>query len=154
VLRIARATGYRTGELIALAGLGDIHRRKGQYEDAAEHYQQLLDLALEGGDRNLEFEVRQGLGRLWCVVGDPEAAVIHHGQALALAGELGQPLDQARAHDGLAHAHHALGQHEQAREEWQRALDILVGVGVAHTDDEETTATAIRGHLASYAGST
>ena len=152
-LGIARATGYRTGELVALAGIGDLHRREGRYNQAADHYGQLLDLALEGGDRNLEFEARQGLGRLWHVTGDAEAALVHHEHALTLAGELGQPLDQARAHDGLAHAHHALGQHRQAREQWRLALDILVDVGVGHTDDEEATAAAIRAHLAAYAES-
>ena len=63
--------------------------------------------------------------------------------------ELGQPVDQARAHDGLAHAHHALNQHDQARKHWQHALDILTDLGIDHTDDEETTTAAIRAHLAS-----
>jgi len=34
--------------------------------------------------------------------GDPRAALNHHSQALAPATELGQPKDEARAHDGIA----------------------------------------------------
>ncbi|MEV4760101.1 tetratricopeptide repeat protein [Micromonospora sp. NPDC049559] len=151
-LRIARATGHRRGELDALNGLGHIHRRQGRYAQATDHYRQLLDLAREGGDSNLEFEAQQGLGRVRYATGDPGAAVAYHERALALAGELGQPVDQARAHDGIAHARQALGDDGRAREHWRLALEILTGLGVDHTDDEETTAAAIRAHLSAPAG--
>jgi hypothetical protein len=39
-------------------------------------------------------------------------------------------------------------QYEQARTHWQLALDILTRLGIDDTDDEETTVTAIRTHLA------
>jgi DNA-binding SARP family transcriptional activator/tetratricopeptide (TPR) repeat protein len=148
-LHIARAFGHRPGELAALNGLGHIHRLQGRNAQATQAYQQLLDLALETGVRNFEFEALQGLGRLRHAAGAPDTAVALHDQALALAGELGQPLDQVRAHDGLAHAHHALNQHEQARRHWQHALTIFSDIGLDHTDDEETTTTAVRAHLAS-----
>jgi DNA-binding SARP family transcriptional activator/tetratricopeptide (TPR) repeat protein len=147
-LQLARATGYRSGELDALNGLGHIHRLEGRYPQAAGHYERLLATAGETGDRIFEFEAWQGLGRLRHATGKPDAAVAHHRRALALAGELGQPVDQARAHDGLAHAHRALDQPAVARGHWQQALDILTGLGVDHTDDEETTVAAIRAHLA------
>jgi hypothetical protein len=57
-------------------------------------------------------------------------------------------VDQARAHDGLAHAHHALDQYKHAREHWQDALGILTDLGIDHTDDEEANTAAIRAHLA------
>jgi DNA-binding SARP family transcriptional activator/tetratricopeptide (TPR) repeat protein len=147
-LRLSRATGHRTGEQAALSGLGNIHRRQGQYEQATDHYQQLLDLANEYGSRNWQFEARQGLGRLQHATGHPDAALTDHQEALSLATELGHPDDQARAHDGLAHAHHAMHQYERARTHWQHALDILTRLGIDDTDDEETTVTAIRTHLA------
>lgn len=124
-----------------------MYRLQGQYDQASDHYRQLLDLAHECGERNFEFEAQQGLGRLQQATGHPDAAVTHHDQALALAGELDQPGDQARAHDGLAHAHHTLHQTEEARRHWQQALDILSRIGNDHTDDTETTADAIRSHL-------
>jgi tetratricopeptide (TPR) repeat protein len=146
-LQLARATGSRHAEQNALAGLGSIHALQGRYEQATDDYQRLLDLVHETGSRNWQFEAVQGLGRLEHATGHPDAALAHHRQALALATDLGQPDDQARAYDGLAHAHHALHQPEQARTHWQHALNILTRLGVDHTDDEETTAAAIRAHL-------
>ena len=77
----------------------------------------------------------------------PGCRLTHHDRALALANEIGQPNDQPRAHDGLAHAHHALHKHELARTHWQHALDILTRLGIDHTGDEETSASAVRSHL-------
>ncbi|MFG1603898.1 ATP-binding protein [Actinoplanes sp. NPDC049265] len=148
-LRIARAVGYRVGELSALTSLGHVGRLQGRYEQATHGYQQALELARATGDRNYEFEALHGLGRLRQAVGDPDAAVAHLDQALALAGvnELDQPVDEARAHDGLGHAHYALDQREQARKHWQHALHILTRTGVEGTDDEEATVATIQAHL-------
>jgi tetratricopeptide (TPR) repeat protein len=147
-LRIARTTGHRPGQQNALTGLAHVHRMRGQYDQAADYYRQLLSLAQESGDANYEFEARQGMGRLSSATGNPDAAIALHEKALALAGELGQPDDRARAHDGLAHAYFALRQPEPARRHWQQALNILNHLGIAHTDDEQATVPAIRGHLA------
>jgi DNA-binding SARP family transcriptional activator/tetratricopeptide (TPR) repeat protein len=147
-LRIARAAGDRVGQLLALSGLADAYRRQRRYRQAGEQYQQILDIARESSDRNYEYEARQGLGRLRYATGNPAAAIAHHDNALALADELGQPVDQARAHDGLARAHDALHHHDVARKHWQEALTILTGLGIDHTDEEETTAATIRAHLA------
>ena len=72
---------------------------------------------------------------------DTTARVIHE----AVARELGQPTDEARALHGLAHAHRDLGHLDQARQHWQRALDILTGLDL--TDAEELTTEQIREHL-------
>ena len=147
-LELAGATGHRAAEQRALTYLGDTYRVQGRYEEATDLYERLRDLAHQSGSRNYQFEAWQGLGRLRHDTGDPSAALTHHGQALALATELDQPDDQARSHDGLAHAHHALHQPEQARAHWQLALDILTRLGVAHTNNAETTVADIRAHLA------
>lgn len=120
-LHVTRAAGHRIGELDALNGLGWIRRLQGRYEKASDHYRQLLELAHDNGDLNWLFEAWQGLGRLRHATGDPDAAIAHHERALAIAGELNQPEDEARAHNGLAHAHYALNKHEQARTHWKYA---------------------------------
>jgi tetratricopeptide (TPR) repeat protein len=79
--------------------------------------------------------------------GRHELALIRHQQALRYAVDLAQPADQARAHDGLADAYHALNQHDQARRHWQHALDILTSLGADHTDEIGTSIPAIRAHL-------
>jgi DNA-binding SARP family transcriptional activator/tetratricopeptide (TPR) repeat protein len=147
-LRLARATGHPEAEQAALSGLSNAYRMQGRYDQATDSSQRLFDLAHQSGNRNWQFEAWQGLGRLQHATGHPEVALTHHEHALVLATELDQPLDQARAHDGLAHAHHALHQPQQARIHWQHALDILIRVGIDHTDEEETTVAAIRARLA------
>jgi tetratricopeptide (TPR) repeat protein len=87
------------------------------------------------------------MGRLSHAVGHSDAAITHHNRALALASELGQPDDQARAHDGLAHAYYTLHQHGQARTHWEHALSILTDLGMDDTDDEQATVATIRAHL-------
>ncbi len=150
-LQIARATGHRSGERTALNSLGRVHQLQGRYAQAADQYQRLLDIAYESGDLDWQLEGWLGLGRLRHATGDAEAAVAHFETALAIAGQLSQPDGLAQAHNGLARAHHALNKNDKARRHWQRALDILTELGIDNTDDEETTAAAIRTHLAALA---
>jgi tetratricopeptide (TPR) repeat protein len=147
-LEIARYTGNSSGELGALIGLGHAYRQQDRHELATTAYRAARRLAREVGDRNWQFEALHGLGRVHHAAGRPDSATTQHRRALELAIELGQPSDQARAHDGLAHAHLALGRHPQARRHWRHALDILTGLGAEHTEEEEVSAPAIRGHLA------
>jgi len=153
VLELARATGHLVAEGSALIALGLVLRAQGRHLQAADEYRRLLDLAEQIGNRNGQFEAWQGLGRIQHDTGHPELALTHHTRALTLATELDQPDDQARAHDGLAHAYHALRQPEPARAHWQLALDILIRIGVDHTEEETTTVAAIRTNLEPGTGS-
>jgi tetratricopeptide (TPR) repeat protein len=106
-----------------------------------------LRLAREIGSGNYEFEALHGSGRLHHAAGRHHVALDHHQQALDLAFDLGQAAEQARAHDGIAHAQYALARPEQARWHWQRALSILAALGSERTEDMEVTTTVIRAHL-------
>jgi hypothetical protein len=79
--------------------------------------------------------------------GRADLSLIHHEQALEFATNLAQPQDQARAHDGLAHAHHALNDHDQARRHWRHAPDILTSLGIDQTEETQVSAPNIRAHL-------
>jgi tetratricopeptide (TPR) repeat protein len=109
----------RAGELNALTHLGGAYRLHGRYEAAMDCYRQVLKLARRLGHRNSELEAQYGFGQTELATGRPDRALVHHRQALALAEDLDQSPDQSpdqsRAHDGLARAHHALGEPEQAR---------------------------------------
>jgi tetratricopeptide (TPR) repeat protein len=87
------------------------------------------------------------MGRLHFAAGRPDRALADHREALEVAAQLGQPADRANAHDGLAHAHHALGRHGAARDHWRQALDILTGLGAENTTDGEVSTAAIRARL-------
>jgi hypothetical protein len=54
---------------------------------------------------------------------------VHHAAALRLASEVGAPLEQARAHSGLARVCEADGDSLQARHHWQQALTRYAAIG-------------------------
>jgi DNA-binding SARP family transcriptional activator len=152
-LNIARDLGYRIGEMVSLVGLGSVHRSQGRYAAAAVLYEDVLIRARQVGNGNWVFEGLQGLGRTRLSLGRTDDALAYHQEALTIAEELGQPVDIARAHDGVAHAQRARDEHDQAQSHWQKALDILTDLGIdSCPDDSDASATAIRGHLAAYAG--
>lgn len=144
---LAHAIGYRNGEYVTSIAIAELNRFQGQHEQAADIYSQLLESARRIGNRNLEFEVLQGFGRLQSATGRSTDAVASHLQALSLVTELGQPADEARAHDGLARAYDALDQPENAGKHWQRALEILEGLGLDRTEFNEATVASIRADL-------
>lgn len=145
---LAHAIGSRTGEIETRTSLGHVQRLQGRVGQAAESYQWVLQAARECGDRNWELEALHGLSRLSLAAGDCAEALDYGQQALDIATELGQLIDQARVHDAIARARRALVEPRQAREHWRQALRILEQLGTEHTEDEETTAPAIRAQLA------
>ncbi|MDQ3275250.1 MAG: hypothetical protein M3Q39_09560 [Actinomycetota bacterium] len=56
---------------------------------------------------------------------------------------LGDRYEQARAHDGLAHTHHATGDPDQARHHWCEALALYTDLGVPDADDVQAYLTAL-----------
>jgi hypothetical protein len=76
-----------------------------------------------------------GLGDVLSQTGGTDEARAHHATALRLASEAGWPLEQARAHDGLARACHADGDSLQARHHWQEALTRYVATGAPEARD-------------------
>lgn len=148
VLEIARVTGHRPGQMDALLGLGHIHLRRGDLERAAGQFEQALATAREIRNPNWEFEALYGLGQVDRATGRLHTSLLRQRQALELATVLGQAPDQARAHDGLAQTYRVMNQQEPARRHWQRALDILVELGVEQVKDGHLCSTAIRHQLA------
>jgi tetratricopeptide (TPR) repeat protein len=148
-LELARSIGDPIAEHNTLYGLGLVHLAKGRNEQALSHFEQALAVAPPAaGDRSTPFESLDGLGRANAAMGRYAEARAWHHRALSLATENGQPPNQVRAHDGLAHAHHGEGAPERARRHWQAALDILTTHDLDHTYDRLITADAIRAHLA------
>ncbi len=70
---------------------------------------------------------------------------LEHAAALTLTVETGDRYQQARAHAGLGHAHHATGKHGRARQHWQHALGLYTDLGVPEAGD-------VRAHLAALGG--
>jgi len=70
-----------------------------------------------------------------------------HRQGQSTRSDDGNCAEVAQVDDGLAHANHANGQHEQVRQHWQHTLNILINFGTDHTEDIEANAPNIRAHL-------
>jgi len=51
------------------------------------------------------------------------------------ASQIGDPYEQARAHNGLAHTSHATGDPDQDRHHWRQALALYTDLGVPEADD-------------------
>src|SRR6266568_1473456 len=120
----AGQTSDRAAEAYALANLGVVHMRQGRYERAAEHYRRALSLFRETGDRGGEARTLTHLGLVNWRQGRYEEAADGHRQALILYRETGRRIGEANAlanHTGLAHTHHAAGEHGLARLHWQPA---------------------------------
>jgi tetratricopeptide (TPR) repeat protein len=118
-----------------LTRLGVEHRRAGRYQQAADHHRQALGLFREINNRGGETQVLNSLGEALLAAGQPDHARIQHDMALTLADQAGDRYEQARAHDGLAHTHHATGDIEQAHQHWQQALAIYFELGTPEADE-------------------
>jgi tetratricopeptide (TPR) repeat protein len=70
------------------------------------------------------------LGARALAAGRPAEARDQYAAALGLARQTGDQHQQARAREGLGHAHHAIGDIERAREYWHRALEYYERAGV------------------------
>ncbi|HEX3920863.1 MAG TPA: tetratricopeptide repeat protein [Streptosporangiaceae bacterium] len=90
----------------------------------------------------MEAGTLNGLGDVFFRSGEPDKARTHHATALRLASEIGSPLEQARAHSGLARAYHADGDSHRARHHWQEALTRYTAVGAPEADEIRRLATA------------
>jgi hypothetical protein len=62
--------------------------------------------------------------------GQGDLALPRYAEAMALARRIGARHTVARAHDSLAAAYHAAGDHGRARQHWQQALARYAGLGM------------------------
>jgi tetratricopeptide (TPR) repeat protein len=104
-------------------GLGVVLNLLGRRTEAVEHHLEALRLIRQVGDRAAESDILNNLGVALRAAGQLEQALDHHRQALELAGGVQHRYEEARAHDGIAHAI-VTAEPEAARDHWARALAI------------------------------
>jgi hypothetical protein len=78
--------------------------------------------------------------------GQPGRARAEHATALGLASEIDDKSEQARAHNGLAHAYHAVADTGQARHHWHEALTIYADLGAPEAEQVRAQLTAADEH--------
>ena len=65
------------------------------------------------------------------------------GLLVSLASQIGDQYEQARAHNGLAEAHYAAGDLDQARHHWQEAFTQYTDLGAPEARNVHAHLTAL-----------
>ncbi len=131
-LALHRKVANPAGEAVVLNHLGVVLRRQGELAGARARHERAAALYRELGNTADEAAALNGLAE---AAGDPARAVEEHTAALALAGLTRNRPERARAHDGLARAHLALGCPERAGEHGRLALGLYRELGVPEAEE-------------------
>lgn len=134
-LAISREISDRDNEARALNNLGAVFRRAVRYEQARDHLERALRIYRELDNQGGQSAVLNGLGEVARATGDPVGALHAHAVAHQYASKIGLRYEQARADDGLGHAHHELGNAREARKHWDRARITYEELGVPEADE-------------------
>jgi DNA-binding SARP family transcriptional activator/tetratricopeptide (TPR) repeat protein len=139
-LALFRETGDRAGEAQVLIVLGDANLWQGRYDQAADYHRRSLAVCREIGYQSREVAALNGLGEVALATGQIADACAQYAAALEGAAR-SEKYQQARAHNGLARAHHAAGDLGPARHHWNQALALCISLGAPEADQ-------VRAHLA------
>ncbi|MFI7129243.1 BTAD domain-containing putative transcriptional regulator [Nonomuraea sp. NPDC050153] len=131
-LALHRKFGNPAGEAMTLNHLGVVLRHQGELAQARTRHEQAAALYRKLGNTTDEAAALNGLAE---AAGDPAGAVGEHTAALVLADQTRNRPEQARAHDGLARAHLALGRSEQACEHGRVALGLYAELDVPEAEE-------------------
>ncbi|MET7327523.1 tetratricopeptide repeat protein [Nonomuraea sp. NPDC005650] len=131
-LALHRRFGNPAGEAMTLNHLGVVLRHQGELAQARTRHEQAAALYRKLGSTTDEAAALNGLAE---AAGDPARAVGEHTAALVLADRTRNRPEQARAHDGLARAHLALGHSEQAHEHGRVALGLYAELDVPEAEE-------------------
>ncbi|MFN0281941.1 MAG: ATP-binding protein [Kineosporiaceae bacterium] len=115
-----------------VGGLGEIARKQGDQAFALHHHQRALEVFQRLGDRERSAWAWHGVATDLRETGDLAAATLHDSTALELFEELGDPTGRAHALNGLGETLLAADAPSDARDYFQRALDL--GDSVADRD--------------------
>jgi tetratricopeptide (TPR) repeat protein len=103
-----------------------VQQLTGDYPAAAASHQQALELCRDRGIGNWSghAETLNCLGELASRTADGRQARTYHAQALAIARQLGTPLEEARALEGIGHSHLRDGHTSEGTACLEQALTI------------------------------
>jgi DNA-binding SARP family transcriptional activator/tetratricopeptide (TPR) repeat protein len=124
-LQAARRSGDLAAEAGALNGLGGIGIMKGQFRDAAGHYQAALERYRRCADRGGEARVLHSLGLTEFQLHNHREAAGYYREAMAAFADAGDSLGAARALAFLGSVEAELGSYDQAEKHLQHALPVF-----------------------------
>jgi CHAT domain-containing protein/Flp pilus assembly protein TadD len=128
-LEIYRQISDRRGEGIALSHLGNAHSALGNYQQAADYYENYLTIAKEMDDRQGEAHALGNLGIVYAALGQYLRAVDHYRKHLEIARDIRDRDGESNALGNLGEAYAALGDYRQALEFHQQSLSLEREIG-------------------------
>ena len=133
-LALYRQTGDRQGEARALADRCQVALRQGNKALAADLGRQAVSLSRDLDDRSVLAGALNALGDSLLAISQPDHAAAEYLAALHAATAVGDKLEQACAHHGLARSYHAAGKADQAGEHLQAALTLYTDLDAPEAD--------------------
>jgi DNA-binding SARP family transcriptional activator len=137
-LRLSRAAGDETMEIMSLNDVGYSHARLGNFGPAIAYCGQALAGSRAAGERNWESAAWDSLGYIHHKLGDHHRAVTCYERSLDLCRELADRYNEAGTLDRLGDVHHSVGDLRAARWAWAQALRTLDELG--HPDGDRVRA--------------
>lgn len=123
-LRLYRASHDKVREADALNSAGWLYARLGRPERGAFVCEQALLLARRYGHHRAEAVTLDSLGCIAQQTGEHAKALGYYRAALELVHDTAGAYDEAGIQANLGDAHHALGNRDEARLAWKRALEL------------------------------
>ena len=108
----------------AMIGLGDVYSAQGDYQRAADNYQQVLSLAERVGSKEAVAAVSVKMGNIHYHQGNYAQAMEYYQRGAELYERLGSKLEIAYPFANIGNAYLAQGDHARAMEYYQRSLKI------------------------------
>ncbi|MFI5779597.1 ATP-binding protein [Nocardia sp. NPDC051570] len=143
-LSLSRQYGDRLAEGLALVVLATAPHRSGDYAAAIDLMQQATTMLADGGDRHMEAEGLNRFGVLLTETHEYEKAMTRFGMGLRLARQSHDPLQEARALEGLARSRASLGDIATAITELRDAITIYQHIGAAETESATAYLTTLQ----------
>jgi tetratricopeptide (TPR) repeat protein len=137
-LRLSRAAGDETMEIMSLNDVGYSHARLGNFGQAIAYCGQALAGSRAAGELNWESAAWDSLGYIHHKLGDHRRAVTCYERSLDLCRELADRYNEAGTLDRLGDVHHSVGDLRAARWAWAQALRTLDELG--HPDGDRVRA--------------
>jgi len=123
-LKKSRESGLPEWEAISLSSMGFCQGRLGNYDGAIEFFKRSLEIWQRVGRLHEKASALQRLGLAYQRKEDYESELRVFKEALPLAEASGDLIQQARALSGLGASHYYLGRPGDARESWEKALEL------------------------------
>src|SRR4028118_1159040 len=123
--RKIQVKGEDPGTITGLISLGNNAKVQGNYQDATQHYLQILELAFQTSNQQAQAIALAGLGSLLTCCHQYEMAIEYYQQQLNVSLNINDLVWQADAICSLGYLHYLLGNYDKAIELQIKCFDIL-----------------------------